>query len=98
MSTGDLRCLVRLDRVLGLTTIDLGEGAVKKGRHRRFEEARALKRNQDLDLESIFDSLSTDSALPEDEEGHSPAYDAWAEEDDEADEEIQVAEELDASA
>jgi|TARA_Y100000310_G_scaffold332836_1_gene409174 hypothetical protein len=31
---------------------------VKKGRHRRFEEARALKRNQDLDLDSIFDSLS----------------------------------------
>ena len=98
MSTGDLCCLVRLDRVLGLTTIDLREGAVKKGRHRRFEEARALKRNQDLDLESIFDSLSTDSALPEAEAGHSPAFDAWAEEDDEADEEIQAAEELDASA
>ena len=31
---------------------------MKKGRHRRFEEARALKRNQDLDLDSIFDSLS----------------------------------------
>ena len=98
MSTGDLCCLARLGRVLGLTTIDLGEGAVKKGRHRRFEEARALKRNQDLDLESIFDSLSTDSGSPEAEEGHSPAYDAWAEEDDDADEEIQAAEELDASA
>ena len=74
---------------------------MKKGRHRRFEEARALKRNQDLDLESIFDSLSTDSGSPEAEEGHSPAYDAWAEEDDEVDEvdeEIQAAEELDASA
>jgi hypothetical protein len=32
------------------------------------------------------------------EDGHSPAYDAWAEEDDEADDEIQAAEELDASA
>jgi hypothetical protein len=28
---------------------------VKKGRHRRFEEARALKRNSDLDLAAIFD-------------------------------------------
>jgi hypothetical protein len=84
--------------VLGRTTADPGEGAVKKGRHRRFEEARALKRNQDLDLESIFDSLSTDAVSPEAEEGYSPAYDAWADEGDEADEEIQAAEELDASA
>ena len=30
---------------------------MKKGRHRRYEEARALKQNQDLDLDSIFDSL-----------------------------------------
>jgi hypothetical protein len=28
---------------------------VKKGRHRRFEEARALKRSNDLDLTAIFD-------------------------------------------
>lgn len=28
---------------------------MKKGRHRRFEEARALKRNSDLDLAAIFD-------------------------------------------
>ena len=68
---------------------------MKKGRHRRFEEARALKRNQDLDLESIFDSLSTDDASPATEEGYSSAYDAWAEEDDE---ETEAAEELDASA
>jgi hypothetical protein len=27
---------------------------VKKGRHRRFEEARALKRNNSLDIDSIF--------------------------------------------
>jgi|TARA_B100000809_G_scaffold129519_1_gene127452 hypothetical protein len=33
---------------------------VKKGRHRRYEEARALKQNQDLDLDSIFDSLRVD--------------------------------------
>lgn len=28
---------------------------MKKGRHRRFEEARALKRTSDLDLTAIFD-------------------------------------------
>ncbi len=33
---------------------------MKKGRHRRYEEARALKQNQDLDLDSIFDSLRVD--------------------------------------
>jgi hypothetical protein len=33
---------------------------VKKGRHRRFEEARALKRTSDLDLAAIFDPADTD--------------------------------------
>lgn len=28
---------------------------MKKGRHRRFEEARALKRSDNLDLAAIFD-------------------------------------------
>lgn len=28
---------------------------MKKGRHRRFEEARALKRSNDMDLDSIFE-------------------------------------------
>lgn len=27
---------------------------MKKGRHRRFEEARALKRSNDLDISDIF--------------------------------------------
>ena len=49
---------------------------VKKGRHRRFEEARALKRSEDLDLDSIFESLSSD----EEEEHISPAHAAWADE------------------
>jgi hypothetical protein len=31
------------------------EQNVKKGRHRRFEEARALKRGPDVDIESILD-------------------------------------------
>lgn len=29
---------------------------MKKGRHRRFEEARALKRSNDLDITKILDS------------------------------------------
>ena len=28
---------------------------MKKGRHRRFEEARALKRTNDLDIDAILD-------------------------------------------
>jgi hypothetical protein len=31
------------------------EQHVKKGRHRRFEEARALKRGPDVDIESILE-------------------------------------------
>jgi hypothetical protein len=38
---------------------------MKKGRHRRFEEARALKRSQDVDLDALMDSLR--SERPEDE-------------------------------
>ena len=80
---------------------------MKKGRHRRFEEARALKRNQDLDIESIFDSLSTDNDAEVPEEGYSPAYEAWAEdvdddsevaEDSAAVEEFEPVEESDPSA
>ena len=52
---------------------------MKKGRHRRYEEARALKRNQDLDIDEIFDSLETGDG-PTGEEGYSPAFEAWAEE------------------
>ena len=33
---------------------------MKKGRHRRFEEARAMKRSQDVDFDALFDSLNTD--------------------------------------
>ncbi|MBT3248966.1 MAG: hypothetical protein HN567_07200 [Actinobacteria bacterium] len=55
---------------------------MKKGRHRRFEEARALKHNEDLDLDSIFDSLDSEEDKPA-----SPAHDAWAEEFDEEEEE-----------
>lgn len=54
---------------------------VKKGRHRRFEEARALKRSDDLDLDSIFDSLAS-----EEEDNVSPAHAAWADEFEEVEE------------
>jgi hypothetical protein len=33
---------------------------VKKGRHRRFEEARALKRSSDINIEDIFESLQAE--------------------------------------
>lgn len=33
---------------------------MKKGRHRRFEEARALKRSSDINIEDIFESLQAD--------------------------------------
>jgi hypothetical protein len=37
-----------------------GEMPVKKGRHRRFEEARAMKRSHDVDLDQLLDSLHTE--------------------------------------
>ena len=46
---------------------------MKKGRHRRFEEARALKRSQDVDIHEIFEDIS-DSDAGE----HKPEHDAWA--------------------
>ncbi len=33
---------------------------MKKGRHRRYEEARAMKRGPDLDIEAIFTDLESD--------------------------------------
>lgn len=41
---------------------------MKKGRHRRYEEARALKRGSDLDIESILNDLSGDSDTSTDDE------------------------------
>ena len=35
---------------------------MKKGRHRRFEEARALKRSQDVDIHEIFEDISDSDA------------------------------------
>ena len=50
---------------------------MKKGRHRRYEEARALKQNQDLDLDSIFDSLEIGDR---EVDGDSTDFDQWADE------------------
>ena len=36
---------------------------MKKGRHRRYEEARALKRGPDLDIEALFTDLEGEPAL-----------------------------------
>ena len=47
---------------------------MKKGRHRRFEEARALKRSHDVDLEDLFEDMVGDDA----DENHKPEHDAWA--------------------
>lgn len=47
---------------------------MKKGRHRRFEEARALKRSHEVDFNDLFESISDDDSEGE----HKPEHDAWA--------------------
>lgn len=46
---------------------------MKKGRHRRFEEARELKRSHEVDIHDLFESISD---APSEE--HKPEHDAWA--------------------
>ena len=60
-----------------LSTVS-GGFTLKKGRHRRFEEARALKRNQEMDFDSILESLDNEDESEIEDAGHSPAFDAWA--------------------
>jgi hypothetical protein len=48
---------------------------VKKGRHRRYEEARELKRSHDGDFDALLDSFED-----EDEEDLKPEHLAWADE------------------
>ncbi len=58
---------------------------MKKGRHRRYEEARALKRGGDLDIESIFDDLSGETGAPVDStDDEYDEYDEYAEDDEAA--------------
>ncbi|MFQ5558407.1 MAG: hypothetical protein ACE5GB_13000 [Acidimicrobiales bacterium] len=47
---------------------------MKKGRHRRYEEARELKRSDHGDLDALIESFS------DDEEYDKPEHAAWAEE------------------
>lgn len=44
---------------------------MKKGRHRRFEEARALKRGPDIDIENIFEETD------DDESANQPGRSGW---------------------
>jgi hypothetical protein len=44
----------------------MGSRPVKKGRHRRFEEARALKRSTDFDPDRLFESLKGDPSTNHD--------------------------------
>ena len=48
---------------------------MKKGRHRRYEEARALKRSHDGDFDALLDDFSDDG-----DEEMKPEHAAWAEE------------------
>jgi len=48
---------------------------VKKGRHRRYEEARELKRSHDGDFDRLLEDLNNDS-----EEPVKPEHLAWADE------------------
>ena len=50
---------------------------MKKGRHRRFEEARAMKRSQDVDFDALLDSLNTDEV-----DDPKPEHEAWSDFDD----------------
>jgi len=52
---------------------------VKKGRHRRYEEARELKRSHDGDFDALLDSFN------EDDDELKPEHLAWADEFDDAD-------------
>ena len=45
---------------------------MKKGRHRRYEEARALKRSDDGNLEELIDTFY------DDEEEVKPEHASWA--------------------
>ena len=49
-----------------------GAGAVKKGRHRRYEEARALKRSDDGDLDELIETFH------DDDEEQKPEHAPWA--------------------
>ena len=57
---------------------------MKKGRHRRYEEARALKRGPDLDIDALFTDLGGEPLLPADELERVDEADDELDEDDES--------------
>ena len=58
---------------------------MKKGRHRRYEEARALKRGPDLDIDALFTDLGGDPLLPADDPDRADGADDELEDDGEDD-------------
>ncbi|MEZ5233979.1 MAG: hypothetical protein R2749_14920 [Acidimicrobiales bacterium] len=60
---------------------------MKKGRHRRFEEARALKRSSDIDFDRLLESLQKEAPAhaEDDEDDYEDVYDDDDDEDDEDD-------------
>jgi hypothetical protein len=50
---------------------------VKKGRHRRFEEARSMKQSGEVDVDAIF---RIDELLEKDDEDVPPEHQAWYDE------------------
>ncbi len=61
---------------------------MKKGRHRRFEEARALKRSSDIDFDRLLESLQKDAPThAPDDEADTPEDTYDDDEDEEEDEE-----------
>lgn len=54
---------------------------MKKGRHRRFEEARALKRSSNINIEEIFESLQAERSEPTDDHSKWSDLDADFEDD-----------------
>lgn len=55
---------------------------MKKGRHRRYEEARALKRGGDLDIEGIFSDLSDEVVTREEDDDGDSGGDEYGKYDD----------------
>ncbi len=56
---------------------------MKKGRHRRYEEARALKRGPDLDIEDLFTDLREHAPIGDTTSDTSDApNEPWDDEDD----------------
>lgn len=55
---------------------------MKKGRHRRFEEARALKRSSDIDFDRLLDSLQSESGPRSEDDEDDEVDDAYDDEDD----------------